>query len=81
MLTSEQIRQARELLEWKLVKLAQMTDLDVSIILRAEGLGRPALVTPRVSAVIQHALEQAGIEFTAESTCYDGFRIRKQAQH
>ena len=81
MLTSEQIRQARELLEWKLVKLAAFANLDVTLVLRAEGLGVPSEIPLSVSRAIQGALESAGIEFTNESTCYDGFRIHQRAKH
>jgi hypothetical protein len=64
MVTGAQIREARQLLQLNPLRLARRAKVAVSVIGRAERTdGERAITTEQIRAV-QHALEDAGVEFT-----------------
>ncbi|TWA90673.1 hypothetical protein FBY14_104177 [Azospirillum brasilense] len=63
MLTAEQIRAARALLDWSQPKLAEATKLSVPTIKRMEGPKGPGASTAANVEAVRRALEVAGVEF------------------
>ena len=75
MISPEQMRAARGLLDWSQKKLAEAAGLSVPTIKRAErdfGL----VVSADAHAAIKHALEGAGVDFIDENGGA-GVRLRK----
>ena len=74
-ITPEQCKSARELLGWQQSELAYdsgMSQTDISLF--EAGKGRRAFGE---QIAIQHALEQAGVEFLSENGEGPGVRLRK----
>lgn len=74
-MTSEECRQARELLGWSRVDLAKQAGCSAETIKNLED-GRHA-PSARTSAIIRTALEAAGVEFIAENGGGAGVRLKK----
>jgi ribosome-binding protein aMBF1 (putative translation factor) len=62
-ITSAQIRQARELLGWEHSDLARRTHIDIYFLRAAERGNTTALKASQVDAV-ENAFQSAGVEFT-----------------
>lgn len=77
MITPEQSRAARGLLNWSQTQLASKSNLGESTIRNFEK-GR---ATPTINnlAAIRHALEAAGVEFIPENGGGAGVRLKKAA--
>ena len=67
MITGAQIRHARELLGWAPSRLAQRAKLHSAIVQRAERVPGGPPITAYQEALIRHALQDAGIEFTNDA--------------
>ena len=76
MITIEQLRAARGLLGWSQTDLALRAGLSVPTIKRIEGAFGPH-VSDEARAMLQKALEAAGIEFIDEDDGGAGVRFRK----
>lgn len=63
MLTAEQIRAARALVDWSQPKLAEASGLSMPTIRRMEGLLGPGRSTAVNVDAVQRALEDAGVVF------------------
>ena len=75
-ISAEQMRAARGLLDWSQSKLAEAAGLSLPTIKRAErDLG--AAVSGEARAAMQAALEQAGVIFIEENGEGGGVRLRK----
>jgi predicted transcriptional regulator len=61
MITGRQAKTARELLGWTRTKLAYTAHVAQSTVSNLEAKGH---LSPRLSIVVQDALEAAGVEFT-----------------
>ena len=78
MITGQQIREARELLNMPQPRLAERAKLKLAIVTRAEATdGKPAISIANIAA-IQRALEAAGATFVEESGGEPGVRLRKR---
>jgi hypothetical protein len=75
MITGAQIRRARELVGWKLSKLARRAKVHSAIIHRAESVDGAPTITVHQEALIRNALPDAGIEFTNGDE--SGVKLRK----
>jgi predicted transcriptional regulator len=73
LLTAEQCRCAREVLDWSQFDLAVQADVRIAAVLRFED-GRGAPAVSRIAA-LQRAFEAAGIEFVP-----GGARLRERAE-
>jgi transcriptional regulator with XRE-family HTH domain len=76
-ITGRQVKEARQLLGWTLDRLAGESDLSTTTISRLESGKGPA--TSSSLSSIRCALENAGVEFTAEDGGA-GVRLRKAAK-
>jgi transcriptional regulator with XRE-family HTH domain len=78
MLTSDQCRAARALLNWSQQDLATKASIGIVTVHQLEtGLSHPRRATLEV---IRRALESAGIEFINENGGGPGVRLRKRQQ-
>jgi transcriptional regulator with XRE-family HTH domain len=75
-LTIEQLRAARALLDWTQTELAERAGLSAPTIKRLEAGFGPA-VSDGVRAKLRYVLEQAGVEFLDDGDGL-GVRLRKQ---
>jgi hypothetical protein len=64
MITGEQIRAARKLLDWKPGRLARWSRVPSAVIRRAESVDGEPPITMYQEALIRGALQDAGVEFT-----------------
>lgn len=65
MLTADQVRAARALLDWSQPKLAQASGLSLPTIRRMEGPIGPGRSSAANVDAVRHALEDAGVVFLA----------------
>ncbi|WP_202910769.1 helix-turn-helix domain-containing protein [Teichococcus vastitatis] len=63
MLTGEQLRAARAMLQWRASDLAEKAGVNLSTILRAEKANGPVSMMPANERAIRATLEAAGIRF------------------
>lgn len=63
MLTAEQIRAARALLDWSQPELAKVTKLSVPTVRRMESARGPAGSTAANVEAVRRSLEEAGVAF------------------
>ena len=78
MITAEQIRGARGMLQWSATQLAKASGVSVPTIQRMEaGTGIPKSIATNLDAV-RRALEKAGIEFIEENGGGKGVRLKKR---
>jgi transcriptional regulator with XRE-family HTH domain len=75
MITADQIRAARALLQFDQTELARRAHVSLATLRRSENGSGAARVSPRAVASIQHALEAAGVEFFQ-----DGVRRRRRCR-
>lgn len=66
MISSDQIRAARALLRLEQEELAKRARVSASTIRRAENPAQVGYVAPATIEQVQHALEEAGVEFIQE---------------
>ena len=76
LITVEQIRAARGLLNWSQSELAKKAGLSLPTVKRVEAK-RGVPVSDEARANLQKALERAGIEFIEENGGGPGVRLRK----
>ena len=77
MLTGTQIRAARAMLRISAQDLANLAEIGITTIRRAESVdGQPKTTTANLKA-IKTALETAGVEFIPENGGGAGVRLRK----
>lgn len=69
MIKPEQIKAARALLRLEQEELARRAGVSVSTIRRLESEGGGELVADTTVSNVQHALEEAGVEFIYEGVC------------
>jgi ribosome-binding protein aMBF1 (putative translation factor) len=69
MMTGVQIRDARSRLGWSPRQLAQRAHVPEPTVMRAERHSGEPVITLEHERKIRHALEGAGIKFTAEPVC------------
>jgi transcriptional regulator with XRE-family HTH domain len=74
-LAGAQVREARELLGWSIIKLAIMTNLGMQRIKLVES--DDWLVTPANIERVRSVMEAAGVEFIAENGGGQRVRMRK----
>ncbi len=77
MLTSDQIRAARALLRWSARELARRSGVHITTVQRMERGDGPVGGTVQTLAKVQRALEDAGVEFTAQNGG-PGVRLNKR---
>ena len=80
MLTSDQIRVARALLRWSARELAQRSGVHITTVQRMERGDGLVGGMVQTLAKVQRALEDAGVEFTAQDGG-PGVRMNKQRAH
>lgn len=78
-LTAEQIRAARAMVQWRAVELAERAGVGLSTVQRAEGQTGPVTMMRANMDAIRRTLETAGVEFIAENGGGAGVRMRKGA--
>ena len=66
MLTCEQLRAARAMLQWRAIDLAEKAGVALSTIRRAEKVNGPVPMMPANERAVRAALEAAGIRFGPE---------------
>jgi predicted transcriptional regulator len=76
MITAEQCRAARALLDWGQADLADKAGVGVVTIRQLEAGGHDA--RRATLQVVRHALERAGVEFIDENGGGPGARLRKR---
>jgi transcriptional regulator with XRE-family HTH domain len=76
MLTSGQIRAARALVRWSAEDLAKESGVGLSTIRRIEGVEGVPSASARNLALIQGALERAGVQFMEGNGGGPGVRLR-----
>lgn len=76
MLTSDQIRAARALVRWSAEDLAKESGVGLSTIRRIEGAEGVPSASARNLALIQDALERAGVQFIDRNGGGPGVRLR-----
>ena len=64
--TGEQLRAGRAMLRWEQKELAQRACVPVPTLNRSEGIGGPARGTYENIIRVKRALEDGGVEFTAD---------------
>ncbi len=69
MATPEQIKAARALLRMEQEELARRAGVSVTTIRRVEAADREYAVAEETAAGVQHALEEAGVEFIQDGVC------------
>jgi transcriptional regulator with XRE-family HTH domain len=75
MISPEQCRAARGLLNWSQLELAEASQVGIVTIRQLEGgLNQPRRAT---LVVVRHALETAGVEFIDENGGGPGVRLRR----
>ena len=67
LLTSDQIRAARALLRWSARELARKSGVHITTVQRMERGDGPVSGTVQTLAKVERALEDAGVEFTAQN--------------
>ena len=65
-LTCEQLRAARAILRWHATDLAARAGVNLSTVQRAEKADGPVPMMPANARAVRHALEDAGVRFTAD---------------
>ena len=65
-LTCEQLRAARAILRWRAADLAEKAGVNLSTVQRAEKANGPVPMMPANARAVRHALEDAGVRFTAD---------------
>ena len=75
MITAEQCRAARGLLDWSQAELADRALVGIVTVRQLEAGGRPRRAT---LDVIRRAFESAGVEFIEENGGGPGVRLRKR---
>ena len=78
MITAEQCRAARALLDWGQADLAEKAGVGIVTIRQLEAGGHDA--RRATLQVIKHAFESAGVEFIDENGGGPGVRLRKRQQ-
>jgi transcriptional regulator with XRE-family HTH domain len=76
MLTSDQVRAARALVRWSAEDLARESGVGLSTIRRIEGAQGVPSASARNLALIQGALERAGVQFLDGDGGGPGVRLR-----
>jgi transcriptional regulator with XRE-family HTH domain len=76
MLTSDQIRAARALVRWSAEDLAKESGVGLSTIRRIEGAQGVPSASAKNLALIQEALERAGVQFVEGNGGGPGVRLR-----
>lgn len=76
LITSDQCRAARALLDMTQPRLAEFAELGLSTIVDFERSRRP--VSIEAVRAIRHALENVGVEFIGENGGGPGVRLRKR---
>ena len=79
-LTSELIRAARALLRWEQRDLSEASSVSLPTVKRLEAKQGVLGAHRSTIALLQRALEQAGIEFIGENGGGPGVRLRKSLQ-
>ncbi|RVC63790.1 transcriptional regulator [Mesorhizobium sp.] len=75
MLTSEQLRAARALLQWDQKRLALASKVSTATIKRLEPLSGPLRANQVTVEALRRALEAAGVEFIPENGGGPGVRL------
>jgi hypothetical protein len=75
-LTGEQIRAARAILQWKAVELAEKAGVGLSTVQRAEGANGPVAMMRANMEAIRRALEGGGVEFIDPNGGGPGVRLK-----
>jgi len=78
-LTGEQIRAARAILQWKAIELAEKAGVGLSTVQRAEGVNGPVPMMRANMEAIRRTLETGGIEFIPENGGGAGVRLKARA--
>jgi len=78
-LTGEQIRAARAILQWKAIELAEKAGVGLSTVQRAEGVNGPVPMMRANMEAIRRTLETGGIEFIEENGGGSGVRLKARA--
>jgi transcriptional regulator with XRE-family HTH domain len=78
MITAEQCRAARALLDWGQAELAEKAGVGIVTVRQLEAGSHDA--RRATLQVIKHALELAGVEFIAENGGGPGVRLKKRQQ-
>lgn len=77
MITSDQIRAARALLQWSAQDLADSAGVGIATVRRFETIDGVPTGQVRVLSAIQLALEDAGVEFIGTPDDRPGVRLKK----
>lgn len=77
MITSDQIRSARALLDWSRAQLSEKTGVGVSALMRLESAGGVPRGHVKTIESVRIAFEKAGIEFTGSPDSQAGVRWKK----
>lgn len=75
MITSEQLRAARALLQWDQKRLASASKVSTATIKRLEPLSGPLRANQVTIEALRSALEAAGVEFIPENGGGPGVRL------
>lgn len=78
MITSDQIRAARALLQWSAQDLADSAGVGIATVRRFETVIGIPTGQVRVLTAIQAALEEAGVEFIGSPDDQPGVRLAKK---
>ena len=76
MITSEQIRAARGLIQWSAAELSKRSEVGYATIKRIEAMSGVPNGQMRTLAAIQAALESVGVEFIGTPDDGPGVRLR-----
>ena len=78
MITGMQVRAAKALLNWSGIELATKAGVGLSTVRRIEGCdGLLETASVKVIQSIQHALEEAGVEFLGAPNDKPGVRLKR----
>ena len=80
LLTSEQVRAARALLQWDQKTLAEKSKVSIATIKRLEPLPGVLKANKLTIEALQRALEGAGVEFIPENGGGAGVRLVRRTQ-
>lgn len=78
MITSEQLRAARALLQWDQKRLAAASKVSTATIKRLEPLSGPVRANQVTVEALRRALETAGVEFISENGGGPGVRLARR---
>lgn len=78
-LTSEQVRAGRALLQWDQKTLSERSNVSIATIKRLEPLSGPLKANKVTIAALKHALEAAGVQFIPENGGGAGVRLARRS--